>query len=117
MPAAIVLAIFLFSVIKYQPLVYAKTYAYPWWGEMLGWLMALASMVMIPAYMLYFLLTTPGTLRQVKHITRSTIAYPSKADEKKWSLLMDAGIRISGKFGWPTEVRACMKLCYDGCEK
>ncbi|XP_075552641.1 sodium- and chloride-dependent GABA transporter 1-like [Dermacentor variabilis] len=57
-------AIFLFSVIKYQPLVYAKTYTYPWWGEMLGWFMALASMVMIPAYMIYFLLTTPGSLRQ-----------------------------------------------------
>ncbi|KAH7938394.1 hypothetical protein HPB49_023169 [Dermacentor silvarum] len=57
-------AIFLFSVIKYQPLVYAKTYTYPWWGEMLGWFMALSSMVMIPAYVIYFLLTTPGSLRQ-----------------------------------------------------
>ncbi|XP_077540422.1 sodium- and chloride-dependent GABA transporter 1-like isoform X2 [Haemaphysalis longicornis] len=57
-------AIFLFSVIKYQPIVYAKTYTYPWWGEMLGWFMALASMVMIPGYMIYFLLTTPGSLRQ-----------------------------------------------------
>uniref|UniRef100_A0A1E1X6L8 Transporter n=1 Tax=Amblyomma aureolatum TaxID=187763 RepID=A0A1E1X6L8_9ACAR len=61
---AMCVAIFLFSVIKYQPLVYAKTYAYPWWGEMLGWLMALVSMFMIPTYMIYFLATTPGTLRQ-----------------------------------------------------
>uniref|UniRef100_A0A023FQ40 Putative gaba transporter ixodes scapularis gaba transporter n=1 Tax=Amblyomma cajennense TaxID=34607 RepID=A0A023FQ40_AMBCJ len=61
---AVCVAIFLFSVVKYQPLVYAKTYTYPWWGEMLGWLMALVSMVMIPTYMIYFLVTTPGTLRQ-----------------------------------------------------
>ncbi|XP_037519612.1 sodium- and chloride-dependent GABA transporter 1-like [Rhipicephalus sanguineus] len=57
-------AIFMFTVIKYQPLVYAKTYTYPWWGEMLGWFMALSSMVAIPAYVVYFLITTPGSFRQ-----------------------------------------------------
>lgn len=56
----------MFSVIKYQPIVYANTYTYPWWGEMMGWFMALVSMIMIPAYMIYFLITTPGTLRQVR---------------------------------------------------
>uniref|UniRef100_A0A6B0VEL9 Transporter n=1 Tax=Ixodes ricinus TaxID=34613 RepID=A0A6B0VEL9_IXORI len=61
---AMCVAIFLFSVVKYQPVVYANTYAYPWWGEMMGWFMALVSMVMIPAYMIYFFITTPGSLRQ-----------------------------------------------------
>ncbi|KAH8022518.1 hypothetical protein HPB51_025081 [Rhipicephalus microplus] len=57
-------AIFLSSVIRYQPLVYAKTYAYPWWAEMLGWFTSLSSIIMIPTYMVYFLVRTPGSLRQ-----------------------------------------------------
>uniref|UniRef100_A0A131YKJ9 Transporter n=1 Tax=Rhipicephalus appendiculatus TaxID=34631 RepID=A0A131YKJ9_RHIAP len=61
---AMCVAIFLSSVIRYQPLVYAKTYAYPWWAEMLGWFLSLSSIIMIPAYMIYFLVSTPGSLRQ-----------------------------------------------------
>ncbi|KAL3194359.1 hypothetical protein MRX96_016480 [Rhipicephalus microplus] len=61
---AMCVAIFLSSVIRYQPLVYAKTYAYPWWAEMLGWFTSLSSIIMIPTYMVYFLVRTPGSLRQ-----------------------------------------------------
>lgn len=79
-------AIFLFSVIKYQPIVYAKTYAYPWWGEMLGWFMALASMVMIPAYMIYFLLSTPGSLREriLAGVTPQVVGHSEK-EEKEYT--------------------------------
>ncbi|KAH6928788.1 hypothetical protein HPB50_019509 [Hyalomma asiaticum] len=79
-------AIFLFSVIKYQPIVYAKTYAYPWWGEMLGWFMALASMVMIPAYMIYFLLTTPGSLKEriLAGVTPQLVGHSEK-EEKEYT--------------------------------
>ncbi|KAH7938393.1 hypothetical protein HPB49_023168 [Dermacentor silvarum] len=79
-------AIFLFSVIKYQPIVYAKTYEYPWWGEMLGWFMALASMVMIPAYMIYFLLTTPGSLREriLAGVTPQLVGHDEK-EEKEYT--------------------------------
>ncbi|XP_076348407.1 sodium- and chloride-dependent GABA transporter 2-like [Tachypleus tridentatus] len=41
---AVCLEIFLFSVMS---LVYAETYVYPWWGELLGWGIALASMRLI----------------------------------------------------------------------
>ncbi|XP_076337735.1 sodium- and chloride-dependent GABA transporter 1-like [Tachypleus tridentatus] len=60
---AVCLGIFLFSVMRYKPLVYAETYVYPWWGELLGWGIALASMVWIPSYAVYFMLVTPGSLK------------------------------------------------------
>ncbi|GFV93562.1 sodium- and chloride-dependent GABA transporter 1 [Trichonephila clavipes] len=56
--------IFLFSVIHYQPLVYAKVYVYPWWGEMIGWMVALSSMIWIPVYFLYFLYNTKGSFQE-----------------------------------------------------
>lgn len=56
---------FLFSLIKYKPLTYNKKYTYPWWGDALGWLLALSSMVCIPAWGLYKLSTLKGPLREV----------------------------------------------------
>lgn len=52
-------------MVKFQPLVYNKTYEYPAWGEGIGWVLALSSMVMIPGYAIYAFLTTPGTLDEV----------------------------------------------------
>ncbi|KAL1417136.1 hypothetical protein MTO96_027189 [Rhipicephalus appendiculatus] len=56
------ITIFVSSIIRYQPPVYAKTYFYPWWGELIGWFMALVSMMMIPTYAIYYLITTRGSL-------------------------------------------------------
>ncbi|XP_064473559.1 sodium- and chloride-dependent GABA transporter 1-like [Ornithodoros turicata] len=78
---AMCVGIFLFSVIKYAPPVYAKTYEYPWWGEMLGWFMALVSMLMIPLYMLYFVFTTPGSLRE--KITAGITPQSSSSEDEK----------------------------------
>ncbi|GIZ01435.1 sodium- and chloride-dependent GABA transporter 1 [Caerostris extrusa] len=58
------MGIFLFSIIDYEPLVYANVYTYPWWGEMLGWFVALSSMLWIPGYFLYFIYNTEGTLKE-----------------------------------------------------
>lgn len=57
--------IFLFSLIKYTPLKYNNTYEYPPWGYVLGWLMALSSMVCIPLCAIFTLLKTKGPLKQV----------------------------------------------------
>uniref|UniRef100_A0A669P8V1 Transporter n=1 Tax=Phasianus colchicus TaxID=9054 RepID=A0A669P8V1_PHACC len=59
------LAVFLFSLIKYTPLKYNNSYVYPPWGYVLGWLMALSSMVCIPLYIIFILLRTKGSLKQV----------------------------------------------------
>ncbi|XP_054722878.1 sodium- and chloride-dependent GABA transporter 1-like [Uloborus diversus] len=56
--------IFLFSLIEYKPIQYAKVYNYPWWGEMMGWGIALSSMVWIPLYALYYICTSEGTIKQ-----------------------------------------------------
>uniref|UniRef100_A0A671V7Q4 Transporter n=1 Tax=Sparus aurata TaxID=8175 RepID=A0A671V7Q4_SPAAU len=55
---------FAFSLIKYTPLKYNNEYVYPWWGYAIGWLLALASMVCIPFWMVYKISTTQGTLRE-----------------------------------------------------
>ncbi|KAI6079015.1 Sodium- and chloride-dependent GABA transporter 2 [Aix galericulata] len=63
---AVCMATFLFSLIKYTPLTYNKKYVYPWWGDTLGWLLALSSMVCIPLWIVYKLSTIKGSLREVR---------------------------------------------------
>ncbi|XP_015278380.1 PREDICTED: sodium- and chloride-dependent betaine transporter-like [Gekko japonicus] len=58
------LATFLFSLIRYKPLKYNNVYEYPTWGIVVGWLMALSSMICIPLYVVYILLKTKGSLKQ-----------------------------------------------------
>ncbi|NWX83816.1 S6A12 protein, partial [Nothoprocta pentlandii] len=59
------LAVFLFSLIKYTPLKYNNVYVYPPWGYVLGWMMALSSMICVPLYAIIILLKTKGPLKQV----------------------------------------------------
>ncbi|XP_047598978.1 sodium- and chloride-dependent GABA transporter 2 isoform X1 [Lutra lutra] len=61
---AVCTATFLFSLIKYTPLTYNKKYTYPWWGDALGWFLALSSMVCIPAWSFYKLGTLKGSFRE-----------------------------------------------------
>ena len=39
--------------------------SYPGWAELIGWIMALASMSLIPGFAIYQIWKTPGTLREV----------------------------------------------------
>ncbi|KAG1670924.1 Sodium- and chloride-dependent GABA transporter 2 [Nymphon striatum] len=52
----IILGIFIFSFVKYTPLVYAKVYTYPGWGYALGWMTGVTSMLWIPGYFIYYLI-------------------------------------------------------------
>ncbi|XP_785498.4 sodium- and chloride-dependent betaine transporter [Strongylocentrotus purpuratus] len=49
-------AIFIFSLVKYKPLTYNNTYVYPWWGYMIGWILALMTMLNIPVFFFYQLI-------------------------------------------------------------
>ncbi len=54
----------MYSLVKYDRFTY-KEYVYPWWGELIGWLMALSSILIIPIYAFYIILTRTGTLKEV----------------------------------------------------
>ncbi|KAI9549873.1 hypothetical protein GHT06_007259 [Daphnia sinensis] len=57
--------VFLFYVIQYIPVTYGENYQYPWWAEAIGITISLSSMLWIPGYAVYYIVTTPGTLREV----------------------------------------------------
>jgi len=59
---AVMFAVFVFYVISYEPVTYGKDYAYPRWGEMMGLCMSFASMMWVPIYAIYYVLTQPGTI-------------------------------------------------------
>lgn len=56
---------FAFALIKYSPLKYNNDYVYPWWGNGIGWILALSSMLCIPLWVAVKLYFTPGTMREV----------------------------------------------------
>ena len=57
---AMIAGIFLFTLFKYESPKYGDNYDYPFWAEVLGWFMALSSMLVIPIYAIIKVLCTPG---------------------------------------------------------
>ncbi|MBN3281883.1 S6A13 protein, partial [Polyodon spathula] len=66
---AICIGTFIFSLVKYTPLKYNRTYEYPAWGYILGWFLALSSMVLVPLWIVFKLTWTEGTMPEVRHIS------------------------------------------------
>ncbi|XP_048873150.1 sodium- and chloride-dependent taurine transporter-like isoform X2 [Brienomyrus brachyistius] len=61
---------FVFSLVKYKPLTYNKTYQYPDWSIGLGWALALASMVCIPMVVVIKIIRSDGPLiERIKAVT------------------------------------------------
>ena len=46
--------VFVFSLVQYERPKYLN-YTFPLWGELLGWALALSSMLAIPAYMIWLI--------------------------------------------------------------
>ncbi|XP_075430575.1 sodium- and chloride-dependent creatine transporter 1-like isoform X2 [Ascaphus truei] len=65
--------IFLFHVVNYKPLTYNNSYVYPWWGEAIGWGLALSSMLCIPLTVLCKLLRCKGSLRERWHLLTTPV--------------------------------------------
>ncbi|EDV19638.1 uncharacterized protein TRIADDRAFT_33157 [Trichoplax adhaerens] len=63
-PGMIVM-IFIFSLVNYGPATYGNNVPFPWWGELVGWIMIglIICAIFIPA--IYSLCITPGTLKEV----------------------------------------------------
>ncbi|XP_046462930.1 sodium- and chloride-dependent GABA transporter 1-like [Daphnia pulex] len=70
--------VFLFYVIQYIPVTYGENYQYPWWAEVIGIIISLSSMLWIPGYAAYYIITTPGTLREVLVKGMTPICKPRK---------------------------------------
>nr|KAF6411794.1 solute carrier family 6 member 2 [Rousettus aegyptiacus] len=60
---AFLLFVVVVSIINFKPLTY-DDYIFPLWANWVGWGVALSSMTLVPAYVVYKLLSTPGSLRE-----------------------------------------------------
>ncbi|ROL50721.1 Sodium- and chloride-dependent GABA transporter 2 [Anabarilius grahami] len=61
---AICTGTFIFSLVKYTPLKFNNVYEYPWWGYAIGGFFTLSSTLLVPLWMIYLVVTTPGSMRQ-----------------------------------------------------
>lgn len=50
--------------LDFKPLKYNDVYEYPAWATAMGWTLAMSSILQVPIYAIYALLTTPGTLKE-----------------------------------------------------
>ncbi|XP_064880363.1 sodium- and chloride-dependent GABA transporter 2-like [Oncorhynchus nerka] len=55
---------FICSLVEYQPLTFNRWYVYPGWVYVLGWLLALSSIVLVPGWALLQICTGTGSLRE-----------------------------------------------------
>ncbi|KAM9812598.1 sodium- and chloride-dependent GABA transporter 2-like [Syngnathus typhle] len=67
MTPSVSLGSLIYSLVEYQPLTFNRWYVYPTWAYVLGWMMALSSILMVPGWALYKLSTAKGTLSQRLH--------------------------------------------------
>jgi len=61
---AFMVFLFSFYFVKYVPISMGD-YKYPAWGEALGFIISLSSMLWVPGYALYFVMTSKGSWREV----------------------------------------------------
>ncbi|XP_052782180.1 sodium- and chloride-dependent GABA transporter 1-like [Mya arenaria] len=74
----ITMGVFLFYTVKFEPVTYLS-YKYPGWAHGIGVMMALSSVGLIPIYMVYIFLKTPGTYTErCKTIFRPDIKLPGE---------------------------------------
>ena len=66
---------FIFTLVTYEPLVYNKTYKYPAWGEAIGWILALSSIVCIPVVGIINMMRASGDFIDVSTITSLTTTF------------------------------------------
>ncbi|CAD5119546.1 DgyrCDS8146 [Dimorphilus gyrociliatus] len=81
---AICMGVFIFRLASYTPIKYGK-YEYPTWGEAVGWLMALSSMLVTPVYAIYIFIVTPGSFRErCKLLFRPDVDEPIKRNRRQY---------------------------------
>ncbi|XP_013392308.1 sodium-dependent serotonin transporter isoform X3 [Lingula anatina] len=58
------LTLFILSIVGYKPPVYTHDEPFPGWAIAIGWMITLSSLIPIPTYVVYLLLTSKGGLKQ-----------------------------------------------------
>eukprot|EP00096_Caligus_rogercresseyi_P010579 TRINITY_DN3906_c0_g1_i1.p1 TRINITY_DN3906_c0_g1~~TRINITY_DN3906_c0_g1_i1.p1 ORF type:complete len:673 (+),score=124.55 TRINITY_DN3906_c0_g1_i1:229-2247(+) len=61
---AVMGCVFVFYIFSYTPVTYGKDYSYPKWAEYMGLCLSFSSMIWVPGYAIYYLLSQPGTIMQ-----------------------------------------------------
>ncbi|KAF4528578.1 hypothetical protein B566_EDAN015726 [Ephemera danica] len=59
---AVMFSIFIFYCVQYEPVKYGGSYEYPLWAERIGLCICLSSMLWIPGYAIYYVLSQPNTI-------------------------------------------------------
>ena len=67
---AVMVSVFIFYVISYEPVTYGTDYKYPKWAEGMGMCMSFASMMWVPIYAIYYVASQPGSFMEVKSLGR-----------------------------------------------
>ncbi|XP_074974449.1 sodium-dependent noradrenaline transporter isoform X2 [Caretta caretta] len=60
---AFLLFVVIVSIINFKPLTY-DDYTFPFWANRIGWGIALSSMILVPAYIIYKFLNVRGTFKE-----------------------------------------------------
>ncbi|XP_046813118.1 sodium-dependent dopamine transporter [Vespa crabro] len=64
-----IMFIIVYGLMGYEPLTY-EDYVYPLWANVMGWLIASSSIIMIPGVAIYKIIVTPGTfVQRIKILT------------------------------------------------
>ena len=56
------------SFIQYSPLTYEKTYVYPVWADVIGWLMVISAILFVPVLAIGVLYRGKGDIRTVRFV-------------------------------------------------
>ncbi|GIZ00034.1 hypothetical protein CEXT_53131 [Caerostris extrusa] len=65
-------------MVQYKPLDDYIGYIYPWWGQTIGWLLGLSSMMCIPVYAAYKYFTTGYIQRAYEEPLQTGYQYPGR---------------------------------------
>ena len=55
---------FVYYIYSYEAVTFGEDYKYPKWAEILGLCISFSSMIWVILYAIYWMITTPGTLKE-----------------------------------------------------
>ncbi|XP_070204647.1 sodium-dependent dopamine transporter-like [Littorina saxatilis] len=83
----LLLIIVISSIISYVPMAYTTadmTYVYPFYANVLGWCIACSSMLLIPGFAIYKIISTPGPLKERIALCISPVWEHEEIRQKKY---------------------------------